>query len=743
MIKQHHSSAFQLRNPYRLDRPLFSAADLYDNQDLREFLDLDLLQSHSFSGIRQDLPQLQQLQQSSPQHHGYGRPLPPQPENSDKRRELKSTNSQDSQRLVSKSPVDGYQQKKQQQSDQSLTNDSAMRDHKDPAGLQQHQQQEEQPQQPQQRSRNRVTGAMKRLRRTSSTLKKDQSRLKGSGLVGPRPLVDPLATTLDNLGGNGEDSPTTPSPPPVPSITITHHIDSHDELTFERHVEWLTQTALWWDMPVVHLYPAPTGKASIDYVETAASRFSSWVNFVKIDASDEEGGLVGSSRQGQPQQQQWLHDQQKVTHKIDPIVGYVFVGSQDEQTQYQQVFDTMEALFPMIEIRYINSFDSSQPQRYMDSCLQSLGWIHYWSAAKESQVLQSKIINEIVRVRPMWVDPNNLHRNFVPSPACGAGDDEQAIDYVEDALFVHDQDLDSVPNNPVVLDRNHMVSSVSISSMVSDMCLDDDLSSALHISTRTQNHSDSDLLFAQSLCQFTDLNSDDEMECATDAFFDQPPFHNRLSRRHSVFLSRTQSFGEFELPPLSLDDHDLDDTFALHFPDQPVMEGNDLTDEQHNERDNDYLAVADDVDEVSLLPKGPRSRLLKRPVLRREQSRFRFLGRDRRAVSLPDLTEVEPKVIPVHPHAQQLPSEEQLVLLANKAQAMTSASTDPVVTSMLASSSDLKDDDTSSATLADGLAAAATASTSQTNASLGNKLVGFVQRLAVYRIRGSMMVFDM
>ncbi|KAF9982253.1 hypothetical protein BGZ65_003073, partial [Modicella reniformis] len=75
-----------------------------------------------------------------------------------------------------------------------------------------------------------------------------------------------------------------PSQVSVPTITVTHHIDTHTELTFERHVEWLTQTALWWDMPVVHLYPAPESATSLKYVETAASRFSSWVNFVKIPA---------------------------------------------------------------------------------------------------------------------------------------------------------------------------------------------------------------------------------------------------------------------------------------------------------------------------------------------------------------------------------------------------------------------------------------------------------------------------
>ena len=57
-----------------------------------------------------------------------------------------------------------------------------------------------------------------------------------------------------------------PTLDPVPAIRVTHPIDTYSELTFERHVEWLTQTALWWDMPVVHLYPAPESTASLMYI---------------------------------------------------------------------------------------------------------------------------------------------------------------------------------------------------------------------------------------------------------------------------------------------------------------------------------------------------------------------------------------------------------------------------------------------------------------------------------------------
>ncbi|KAG0031731.1 hypothetical protein BGZ82_006847 [Podila clonocystis] len=256
------------------------------------------------------------------------------------------------------------------------------------------------------------------------------------------------------------------SSPPVPTITITHYIDSYAELTFERHVEWLTQTALWWDMPVVHLYPSPASAKSIEYVELAASRFASWVNFVKVPAGeenklgpngtriksisphpkasknsklikpkntdpsdgDDEGGMVtgGLARRSE----MTVSSQDK---GIEPMVGYVFVGSVDEQAQYHQVFETLQKLYPLLEIRYINSFEPHQQQSREqqelreDPCIHNLSWIHYWSAAKESQVLQSKIVNEVVRVRPMWVNNDSLHRNYTPPPPPPSMAIEEAI----------------------------------------------------------------------------------------------------------------------------------------------------------------------------------------------------------------------------------------------------------------------------------------------------------------------------
>ncbi|KAG0023584.1 hypothetical protein BGZ81_008070 [Podila clonocystis] len=263
------------------------------------------------------------------------------------------------------------------------------------------------------------------------------------------------------------------SPPPVPTITITHCIDSYAELTFERHVEWLTQTALWWDMPVVHLYPSPESAKSIEYVELAASRFASWVNFVKVpageenklgpngtriksisphpkatknsklikpknidpsDGNDDEGGMVtgGLARRSE----------MTVSSKdkgIEPMVGYVFVGSVDEQAQYHQVFEILQKLYPLLEIRYINSFEPHQQQSREqqelreDPCIHNLSWIHYWSAAKESQVLQSKIVNEVVRVRPMWVNNDGLHRNYTPPPPPSMAIEEAIVNEFERA----------------------------------------------------------------------------------------------------------------------------------------------------------------------------------------------------------------------------------------------------------------------------------------------------------------------
>ncbi|KAF9184954.1 hypothetical protein BGZ51_003032 [Haplosporangium sp. Z 767] len=261
--------------------------------------------------------------------------------------------------------------------------------------------------------------------------------------------------------------PSPPPPPlPIPSITVTHYIDSHSELTFERHVEWLTQTALWWDMPVVHLYPAPESLAALEYVETAASKFSSWVNFVKILAGEEnrlgpvtlptksaEPGKIKGSRAIRSPKRSCNSDNKgddfgsrlsvisgsttKTDNIVDSILGYVFVGSADEQAQYHQVFKTMERLYPKIEIRYINSFEPQHQQSCQqqelreDPYLHTLSWIHYWSAAKESQVLQSKIVNDVVRVRPMWVNQDLLHRNYVPSPPQPASLPSTATDILE------------------------------------------------------------------------------------------------------------------------------------------------------------------------------------------------------------------------------------------------------------------------------------------------------------------------
>ncbi|KAF8982048.1 hypothetical protein BGZ46_001899 [Entomortierella lignicola] len=310
--------------------------------------------------------------------------------------------------------------------------------------------------------------------------------------------------------------------PVVPTITITHHIDTYSELTFERHVEWLTQTALWWDMPVVHLYPAPKSPAALEYVETAASRFSSWVNFVKIPADEElrlgpdtrsinssqhskiheskglkntrkeadrdsrhEGGLVtGHSRVSGPRD---LSTTNGTVQEVESIVGYVFVGSADEQSQYNQVFETMRKIYPTIEIRYINSFEpvhlqSRQQQELREEpCLHSLSWIHYWSAAKESQVLQSKIVNEVVRVRPMWTNGDDLHPNYTPAlPQVSASSPTTTVRSTFNSATSLDSSPsvyiggDDVENQNTVESLKGVPSTVSISSLMEmDMSIDE------------------------------------------------------------------------------------------------------------------------------------------------------------------------------------------------------------------------------------------------------------------------------
>ncbi|KAG0320349.1 hypothetical protein BGZ99_004561 [Dissophora globulifera] len=370
---------FQIRNPYRLDRPHFDPSEVYQTAIAEEE------ESHRAQLIH--------------------RPLPPQP----------GTNESPPEILIGAKRTKDAQKKSASKTGSDFSSQEANDSHHT------HQQQQ------------------------SSYSYFGQSWF-GHGLSHRGPAITPTRQQSAQA-----------APPPVPAITITHHIDTHTELTFERHVEWLTQTALWWDMPVVHLYPAPETLTAMTYVETAASTFSSWVNFVKIPAGDESrigpaslpvrsaqpakvkgSRVIKTARRGAPRDMpatdDAFHDGGMVTgHErkisastsgaltdMEDVVGYVFVGSAEEQAQYHQVFETMGKLYPMIEIRYINSFEpqhlqSRQQQDFRDEpCIHRLSWIHYWSAAKESQVLQSKIVNEVVRVRPMWVNTDSLHRNYVP-----------------------------------------------------------------------------------------------------------------------------------------------------------------------------------------------------------------------------------------------------------------------------------------------------------------------------------------
>ncbi|KAF9150567.1 hypothetical protein BG015_007637 [Linnemannia schmuckeri] len=423
MAMKQQSTPFQLRNPYRLDRPNFDALDVVEVALAEEE------ETHRLHLLQQQYRSSSSGSATATATASIQRPLPPQPT------------------------------VQQQKHSSSFEDDN---------------------QQPAWNGINRVSNSIKRIKdfqRKNSIKGSERRQLKqqakqqqqhqqhqqvalGSEEVLPEyhhsyssnSWLQPKGSTLTLTKQQQQrQQPQQPPQPPIPTITVTHHIDTHSELTFERHVEWLTQTALWWDMPV--------------YVETAASRFGSWVNFVKIPPGEDSrpgpatmaiksanaGRVKGSrvqitsketTRTTVPEEDDTLveggmvmgHARKTSTSNtasstlydpsmsVEPVVGYVFVGSVDEQAQYSQVFEAMERLYPMIEIRYINSFEpqhlqSRQQQELREEpCLQSLSWVHYWSAAKESQVLQSRIINEVVRVRPMWVNNELLHRNYSPPP---------------------------------------------------------------------------------------------------------------------------------------------------------------------------------------------------------------------------------------------------------------------------------------------------------------------------------------
>ncbi|KAG0291835.1 hypothetical protein BGZ96_004795 [Linnemannia gamsii] len=439
---------FQLRNPYRLDRPNFDAIEVVETALAEEEAAhrLQLLQQQYQSAImssKRPLPPqpsitVQQQQQQQQQQQKHSSSLEDDNQQSARNGIIRVSNS------IKR--IKDFQRK-------TSTKDTERRQFKQQVKQQQQQQQQQQHQQHQQQA---ALGSEEALPEYHNSYFAN-SWLQPKGVTLPLTKQQQRQQTQQPL-------------PPIPSVTVTHYIDTHSELTFERHVEWLTQTALWWDMPVVHLYPAPESPASLEYVETAASRFASWVNFVKIPAGEDsrpgpatmaiksanpgrvkgsrakitaketitisttttsleeddalvEGGMVmGHTRKVSTSSTATSSSFYDPSRNVDPVVGYVFVGSADEQAQYSQVFEAMERLYPMIEIRYINSFEpqhlqSRQQQELREEpCLNSLSWVHYWSAAKESQVLQSRIVNEVVRVRPMWVNNELLHRNYSPPP---------------------------------------------------------------------------------------------------------------------------------------------------------------------------------------------------------------------------------------------------------------------------------------------------------------------------------------
>lgn len=441
---KQQSTPFQLRNPYRLDRPNFDALDVVETA---------LAEEEEAHRLHLSQQQYQSNSNATATVSPVQRPLPPQPTGQQQQQQKHSSSTSledDSNQQPAWNGINRVSNSIKRIKDFQRKNsikDSERRQLKQQAKEQKQQQQQQQA-----------------VLSSDEALPEYHHNYLSNSWLQPKGSTLSLTKQQQQQQQQLQRSQQQPQPP-IPTITVTHHIDTHSELTFERHVEWLTQTALWWDMPVVHLYPAPESPASLEYVETAASRFGSWVNFVKIPPGEDsrlgpatmaiksanpgrvkgsrakitaakettasttapgeddtlvEGGMVMGHAHNTSTSSTASSSICASSRNVEPVVGYVFVGSADEQAQYSQVFEAMERLYPMIEIRYINSFEpqhlqSRQQQELREEpCLHSLSWVHYWSAAKESQVLQSKIVNEVVRVRPMWVNNEFLHRNYSP-----------------------------------------------------------------------------------------------------------------------------------------------------------------------------------------------------------------------------------------------------------------------------------------------------------------------------------------
>ncbi|KAF9973271.1 hypothetical protein BGZ65_009346 [Modicella reniformis] len=183
----------------------------------------------------------------------------------------------------------------------------------------------------------------------------------------------------------------------------------------------------------------------------------------------------------------------------------------------------MEKMFPMIEIRYINSFEPHHVRQELkeEPCIHNLSWIHYWSAAKESQVLQSKVVNEVVRVRPMWINNDHLHRNYtLPVPSVSALPPTDALSFSNS----------SIPTSPSVYIGSEGKCSEGLEDSLCSTPLTVSIASILNADTNSNVY---------TLADDGNGHRDDSFENG----FDRGGDRNRVSYRGSsrTFLSRAQS----------------------------------------------------------------------------------------------------------------------------------------------------------------------------------------------------------
>ncbi|KAG0019513.1 hypothetical protein BGZ80_005721 [Entomortierella chlamydospora] len=163
-------------------------------------------------------------------------------------------------------------------------------------------------------------------------------------------------------------------------------------------------------MLVAHLCLALESHTSREYVEKAASRVSSWVNFVRIPAGEKirlgsDTLSISSSQPSKVYGSKTIRNTKKEGRKSRFLRGRIDHWELEKGNWAERDLNSFEPL-------HLQS--CQQLELRGEPCLHNLSRVHYWSAAKESQVLQSKIVNEVARVRPIWVNIDSLHPNYTP-----------------------------------------------------------------------------------------------------------------------------------------------------------------------------------------------------------------------------------------------------------------------------------------------------------------------------------------